>query len=107
MVYNITVHLYANSHPEPIAKMKAKLVEASRVFINDRETIKWFVMQDVHDPRVFCIVERFKNKASQKHYLEDLYWKTFDPYILLLLERSMHLRRHEELDTSKEVVVPE
>ena len=31
---------------------------------------------------------------------------SFDPYVLPLLDRPMDLRRHEELDTSKDVVVP-
>jgi quinol monooxygenase YgiN len=63
MVYTITVHLYANSDPESIPRLKAKLTEASRVYVNDRETIDWFVMQDVHDPRAFTIVERYENEA--------------------------------------------
>ncbi|KAI9147153.1 Pre-mRNA-processing ATP-dependent RNA helicase PRP5 [Paramyrothecium foliicola] len=124
MVYTITVHLYANSHPDSIDRIKAKLIEASRVYVNDKETLNWFVMQDVHDPRAFTIVERFENEAvrvfpasrrirnadktqSQKYHLENPYWKTFDPYVIPLLERPMDLRRHEELDTSKDVVVPQ
>ena len=43
---------------------------------------------------------------SQKYHLENPYWKTFDPYVIPLLDRPMDLRRSEELDTSKEVVVP-
>jgi hypothetical protein len=45
-------------------------------------------------------------KQSQKYHLENPYWKTFDPYVKPLLERPMDLRRHEELDTSKDVEVP-
>lgn len=63
MVYTITVHLHANDHPDSVARLKAKLIEASRVYVNDRETINWFVMQDVHDPRSFTVVERFENEA--------------------------------------------
>ncbi|CRK35759.1 hypothetical protein BN1708_006773 [Verticillium longisporum] len=107
MVYTITVHLYANDHPDSIDRIKAKLIEASRVYVNDRETVNWFVMQDVHDPRAFTIVERFEQESSQKYHLENPYWKTFDPYVKPLLERPMDLRRHEELDTSKDVVVPQ
>lgn len=106
MVYTITVHLYANSHPDSVTKLKAKLIEAARIYRQDRETIDWLVMQDVHDPRVFTIVERFETEASQNYHLENPYWKTFDPYVLPLLERPMDLRRHEELDTSKTVEVP-
>lgn len=43
---------------------------------------------------------------SQKYHLENPYWKTFDPYVIPLLEKPMDLRRAEELDTSKDVVVP-
>ncbi|PNH43910.1 hypothetical protein VD0004_g3650 [Verticillium dahliae] len=107
MVYTITVHLYANDHPDSIDRIKAKLIEASRVYVNDRETVNWFVMQDVHNPRAFTIVERFEQESSQKYHLENPYWKTFDPYVMPLLQRPMDLRRHEELDTSKDVVVPQ
>jgi hypothetical protein len=44
-------------------------------------------------------------KKSQKYHLENPYWKTFDPYVVPLLEGKMDLRRAEELDTSKDVVV--
>ena len=44
---------------------------------------------------------------SQVFHLENPYWKTFDPYVKPLLDRPMDLRRHEELDTSKDVVVPQ
>ncbi|KAF6805610.1 hypothetical protein CMUS01_14579 [Colletotrichum musicola] len=107
MVYTITVHLHANDKPDSVERIKAKLIEASRVYSQDRETVSWFVMQDVHDPRSFTIVERFETEASQKYHLENPYWKTFDPYVVPLLDRPMDLRRHEELDTSKDVVVPQ
>ncbi|KAH8781938.1 hypothetical protein BGZ57DRAFT_887124 [Hyaloscypha finlandica] len=106
MVYTLTVHLYANEHPDSIARIKAKLIEAARIYRKDKETIDWLVMQDVHDPRAFTIVERFENESSQKYHLENPYWKTFDPYVVPLLDKKMDLRRHEELDTSKDVEVP-
>lgn len=43
--------------------MKLKLIEASRVYSKDRETVDWHVMQDVHDPRKFTIVERFEKES--------------------------------------------
>jgi len=82
MVYTLVCHLYANSDPTSIDKIKAKLIEASRVYNKDSETIDWFVMQDVHDPRKFTIVERFQQESSQKEHLENPYWKTFDPYVV-------------------------
>lgn len=39
MVYTITVHLHANDHPDSVDRIKAKLIEASRNYVNDRETI--------------------------------------------------------------------
>lgn len=63
MVYTLTVHLYANEHPESIPRIKAKLIEASRVYKQDKETVDWIVMQDVHDPRAFTIVERFEQES--------------------------------------------
>jgi quinol monooxygenase YgiN len=117
MVYTIVVHLYAKAEQECIEKLKAKLVEASTVYSKDKETLSWFVMQDVGDKRSFTIVERYLKESSQKYHLEvsrppqgfaglvlmgaqNPYWKTFDPYVNPLLEKPMDLRRLEELDTS-------
>lgn len=36
--------------------------------------------------------------------LENPYWKTFDPYVIPLLDREMDLRRLNELDTSSSEV---
>ncbi|KAK7921082.1 hypothetical protein PG985_009104 [Apiospora marii] len=107
MVYTLTVHMYAKDDAECIEKLKLKLIEAARVYRNDKETVDWFVMQDVKDPRAFTVVERFEQESSQKYHLENPYWKTFDPYVIPLLAKDMDLRRHEELDTSKDVVVPQ
>ncbi|CAO2653868.1 Nn.00g106010.m01.CDS01 [Neocucurbitaria sp. VM-36] len=99
MVYTIVVHLYAKDDADCIEKLKAKLVEASQVYSQDRETLSWFVMQDVGDKRKFTIVERYLQESSQKYHLENPYWKTFDPYVNPLLAAPMDLRRLEELDT--------
>jgi quinol monooxygenase YgiN len=105
MVYTITVHLTAKSDPECIRKLKNKLIEASRVYSKDRETLSWFVMQNVFDQREFTIVERYERESSQQFHLNNPYWKGFDPYVLPLLEKPMDLRRFEELDTSQDVTV--
>jgi hypothetical protein len=63
MVYTIVVHLYANDSEEDISKLKAKLAEASAVYSKDKETLSWFVMQDVSDPRKFTIVERYLKES--------------------------------------------
>lgn len=63
MVYTLTVHLYANDKPDSIDRIKAKLIEAARVYRKDKETVDWIVMQDVHDPRAFTIVERFEQES--------------------------------------------
>ncbi|OAL51638.1 hypothetical protein IQ07DRAFT_586006 [Pyrenochaeta sp. DS3sAY3a] len=100
MVYTIVVHMYAKPDAESIAKLKAKLVEASQVYSQDKETLSWFVMQDVSDERKFTIVERYLQESSQSYHLNNPYWKTFDPYVLPLLDKPMDLRRAEEMDTS-------
>lgn len=82
MVYTLVCHLYCKDDPECIEKVKLKLIEASRIYKKDKETVDWIVMQDVHDPRKFSIVERFEQESSQKYHLENPYWKTFDPYVI-------------------------
>jgi hypothetical protein len=46
-----------------VGKLKNKLIEASRVYSQDKETLSWFVMQSVHDPRDFTIVERYEQES--------------------------------------------
>jgi len=43
MVFTIIVHLNVKS--EHVDKVKAKLIEASRVYVKDQGTIDWFVSQ--------------------------------------------------------------
>ncbi|KAF2084738.1 hypothetical protein K490DRAFT_59375 [Saccharata proteae CBS 121410] len=123
MVYTIVVHLYdifpkplspdihhfrliyAKDDAECIRKLQNKLIEASQVYSNDKETLSWFVMQDFKDPRAFTIVERYEQESSQQYHLNNPYWKTFDPYVIPLLDRDMDLRRLGELDTSKQVTI--
>ncbi|GAB7344202.1 hypothetical protein MBLNU457_2093t1 [Dothideomycetes sp. NU457] len=105
MVYTIVVHLYAKADQESLKKLVAKLQEASQVYSNDKETLSWFVMQDIKDERAFTIVERYEKESSQEYHLSNPYWQTFDKYVLPLLEKPMDLRRLEELDTSKPVKV--
>lgn len=57
----------------------------------------WLVMQDTLNPRKFSIVERFEQESSQQFHLNNPYWKTFDPYVLPLLDGPIELSRHEEL----------
>jgi quinol monooxygenase YgiN len=56
-------------------------------------------MQSVHDKQDFTIVERYERESSQEYHLNNPYWKTFDPYVIPLLEREMDLRRFEELES--------
>ncbi|KAI1178132.1 hypothetical protein F4777DRAFT_539644 [Nemania sp. FL0916] len=98
MVYTIVVHLRAKPGAETIAKLHAKLNEASAVYSRDKETLSWFVMQSAHDPQDFTIVERYLNEDSQKYHLGNPYWQTFDPFVVPLLERPMDLRRYNELE---------
>jgi quinol monooxygenase YgiN len=63
MVYTIIVHLVAKADATSISKLKAKLVEASRVYSQDKETLSWFVMQSVANEREFTIVERYEQES--------------------------------------------
>lgn len=63
MVYTLTVHMYAKDDADCIERLRLKLIEAARVYRNDKETVDWFVMQDVHDPRAFTVVERFEQES--------------------------------------------
>jgi quinol monooxygenase YgiN len=69
MVYVITVHLHANDHPDSVDKIKAKLIEASRVYSKDKETLSWFVSQSTSDPRDFTIIERYEKESVSKTYI--------------------------------------
>ena len=42
----------------------------------------------------------FNPTQSQQYHLSNPYWKTFDPYVIPLLDQPMDLRRFEEMDTS-------
>ena len=44
-------------------------------------------MQSVFDSREFTIIERYAHESSQQYHLSNPYWKTFDPYVLPLLEK--------------------
>lgn len=95
------VDLRAKPDEESISKLKAKLVEASNVYSNDKETLSWFVSQSVFDKQDFTIVERYAQESSQQYHLNNPYWKTFDPYVIPLLEKDMDMHRLEELEGSK------
>jgi hypothetical protein len=43
--------------------------------------------------------------TADRYHLENPYWKTFDPYVIPLLEGDMDLRRYNEIDASHEVRV--
>ena len=94
------VDLRAKPDEESIAKLKAKLVEASNVYSKDKETLSWFVSQSVFDKQDFTIVERYAQESSQQYHLNNPYWKTFDPYVIPLLEKDMDMHRLEELEGS-------
>jgi hypothetical protein len=63
MVYTIVVHLYAKDDEESLKKLTAKLIEASRVYSQDKETLSWHVMQSTADRRAFTIVERYEQES--------------------------------------------
>jgi quinol monooxygenase YgiN len=72
MVFTLTVHLHVNDQPESIGKLKAKLIEASRIYTKDPGTLHWFVMQDKVDPRAFTIVERYEEEGVSTAFVHEL-----------------------------------
>lgn len=75
MVYTIVVHLYAKDDASCISKLKAKLAEASTVYSRDKETLGWYVMQDIGDSRAFTIVERYLRESVSKRNTVATRWK--------------------------------
>jgi len=78
MVHTVTVHLYAKPDETTISTLRAKLLEASAVYAKDSETLAWYVMQDVADPRAFTIVERYVQRSSLKQHQENPFFKQFN-----------------------------
>ncbi|CAF3991110.1 unnamed protein product, partial [Adineta steineri] len=104
MVFTIIVHLAVKS--EHVDKVKAKLIEASRVYAKDKGTIDWFVSQDAADPTKFAIVERYEQQSDVQTHINNPYYKQFGAYVKPLLTKPIELHSLAEMDTSKDVEVP-
>ncbi|CAF1319907.1 unnamed protein product [Adineta steineri] len=98
------VHLAVKS--EHVDKVKAKLIEASRVYAKDKGTIDWFVSQDAADPTKFAIVERYEQQSDVQTHINNPYYKQFGAYVKPLLTKPIELHSLAEMDTSKDVEVP-
>ena len=107
MVFTIIVHLAVKN--EHVEKVKAKLIEASRVYAKDKGTIDWFVSQgkrsvlfnyfaedsidyckiDVADPTKFAIVERYEQQSDVQTHIGNPYYKLFGAYVKPLLSKPL------------------
>jgi quinol monooxygenase YgiN len=107
MVFTVIVHLAVKS--EHVDKVKAKLIEASRVYAKDKGTIDWFVSQgkksllfvyleenvifrskiDVADPTKFAIVERYEQQSDLQTHIDNPYYKLFGAYVKPLLSKQL------------------
>jgi len=107
MVFTIIVHLAAKS--EHVEKVKAKLIEASRVYTKDKGTIDWFVSQgkksvlfwclkedltyyskaDAADSSKFAIVERYEQRSDVQTHINNPYYKLFGAYVKPLLSKPL------------------
>ncbi|KAG3113728.1 hypothetical protein PI124_g7299 [Phytophthora idaei] len=105
MAFTIIVSLFAKDGKDVEEQLRTKLVEAAQTFSKYAGVLGWYPMQNASDSRKWTIVERYEHESSQKYHLENPYWKTFDPYVIPLLDKPMDLRRFNELDTSKPVHV--
>ncbi|KAG7377403.1 hypothetical protein PHYBOEH_000885 [Phytophthora boehmeriae] len=101
MVFTFVCHLYAKEGKDIEEKMRNKLIEASKIYSKDAETIDWHVMQDDSDPRKWTIVERYESKSSLKIHMANPYYPTFGPAVGPLLAKKPELLQHNELETSK------
>ncbi|KAJ3348564.1 hypothetical protein HDU83_001246 [Entophlyctis luteolus] len=97
MVHTLVVHLYTKDDAESIAKVYAKLVEASAVYLKDPETLSWYVMQDHQDKRAFTIVERYQQASSLAIHVANPFYKEFGAFVGPLLEKPLEIHRFEEL----------
>ncbi|CAF1630365.1 unnamed protein product [Adineta ricciae] len=104
MVVTVVVHLTAKN--EHVDKVKAKLIQASRVYVKDQGTINWYVHQDATDPTKFTIVERYEQGSYAQAHVNHPYFKEFCSYVNPLLAKPWEIHQLVELDTSNEVEVP-
>lgn len=73
MVYTICVHLHCNdklgklsNKPDSIPRLQLTLMEASRIYRKDEETVDWFVTQDAHDPGNLLLLKRFEIESVRE-----------------------------------------
>ncbi len=59
---------------------------------------------DMARPSLNTFVARHSDQTHRYH-LGNPYWKTFDPYIIPLLEKDIELHRYNEIDSEQEVKV--
>ncbi|KAK7053844.1 DNA repair protein [Favolaschia claudopus] len=74
MTYTLLVNIYSQAGKE--AEVKAILAQAAAIYVKDKGTLAWFVMQDTKDPTSFAIVERYEQESdvethhANPHYSE-------------------------------------
>jgi hypothetical protein len=51
---------------ESVEKLKAKLQEAADVYVKDKGTLSWTVLQDPKDKTKFALIERYEDGAAVK-----------------------------------------
>ncbi|KAF7330953.1 Antibiotic biosynthesis monooxygenase [Mycena venus] len=97
MVYTVIVHAW--TLPGKEAEMKKLLIEASQIFLKDKGTIDWFVMQDAQDPTAWSIVERYEAESDLKAHHENPYFQKFPEVFgpLLDSDKPFQIFSHNEL----------
>ncbi|KAI9352645.1 hypothetical protein BDR26DRAFT_197926 [Obelidium mucronatum] len=95
MVFTLIVHLYTKDDPAVIASVAAKLAEASQIYMKDKGTISWFVMQDHVDKRAFTIVERYDQESIHN---ANPFFAEFGAHVWPLLDKPVDVRRCFELE---------
>ncbi|WVF73050.1 hypothetical protein IAT40_007868 [Kwoniella sp. CBS 6097] len=94
MVFTLVVRL--QSKPDKVEEVKAALSEASAIYINDKETLNWHVMQDTSDETKFIIVERYERPESTEIHFANPHYKIFGQKVGPLLTQPYEVTKLNE-----------
>ncbi|WVR00231.1 hypothetical protein IAU59_007373 [Kwoniella sp. CBS 9459] len=81
MVFTLVVRLQAKS--DKVQAVKDALAEAAAIYVNDKETLNWHVMQDTSDETQFIIVERYERPESVEiHFANPVFGEKVRPNLV-------------------------
>lgn len=92
----VRIHLASNLEHPPL--VRAKLLEGSKIYLRDRGTLSWFVMEDSKDERSFTIVERYEDEAALKVHIENPFYQHLRDFIMPLADMPLQVKKYVEFD---------